>query len=75
MVYVLSEGEIESLYSEAGLELYHPELVVATFEDGSASEVITFNLSGETGMDELNFEYAAKLRLVLERLGFPALYE
>jgi hypothetical protein len=73
MVYALSESEIESLYSEAGLERYHPELVVATFEDGSVSEVTTFNLSRESASEEPNLAYAAKLRLVLESLGFPAI--
>ena len=71
MVYALADSEIDSLYSEPGLEMYHPEFVVATFEDGSSSEVTTFNLSDETETDEPNLEYAAKLRLVLERLGFP----
>ena len=71
MVYELSESEIESLYSEAGLEMYHPELVVATFEDGSMSEVTTFNLEDKSHTEEPNREYAAKLRLVLERLGLP----
>jgi Gamma-glutamyl cyclotransferase, AIG2-like len=73
MVYALAESEIESLYSETGLEMYHPELVVATFEDGSASEVTTFNLSPESATGEPNLAYAAKLRLVLEGLGFPSI--
>ncbi len=72
MVYALSESEIELLYSEPGLEMYHPEVVVATFEDGSVGEVITFNLSPESATEEPNLEYVAKLRLVLERLGFPS---
>jgi len=71
MVYALSDSEIDSLYSQPGLEMYHPEFVVATFEDGSSSEVTMFNLSDETETDEPNLEYAAKLRLVLDRLGFP----
>ena len=72
MVYALSESEIDSLYSEPGLEMYHPEVVVATFEDGSSNEVTTFNLDDTSNREEPNLEYAAKLRLVLERLGFPA---
>ena len=72
MVYALTESEIDSLYDEPGLDLYRPESVVATFEDGSSSVVTTFNLQDTTGTDEPNLEYAAKLRAVLERLGFPA---
>src|SRR6185295_16517334 len=45
MVYALADSEIDSLYSEPGLEMYHPEFVVATFEDGSSREVTMFNLS------------------------------
>ena len=71
MVYALTDDEIDSLYSEPGLEMYHPEIVVVTFEDGSSSEVTTFNLQDETGTDKPNPEYVAKLRLVLERLGLP----
>src|SRR6185369_11174462 len=41
MVYALNDREIDSLYNEPGLEIYHPEVVVATFEDGSSSEVTT----------------------------------
>ena len=71
MVYALNDREIDSLYNEPGLEIYHPEVVVATFEDGSSSEVTTFNLPDDSDTSEPNLEYAAKLRLVLERLGFP----
>lgn len=72
MVYALTDSEIDSLYGEPGLDLYRPESVVATFEDGSSGVVTTFNLPQDTtGADEPNFEYAAKLRAVLERLGFP----
>jgi hypothetical protein len=72
MVYALTDDEIDSLYGEPGLEMYHPEVVVATFEDGSSNEVTTFNLDDTSGTEEPNLEYAAKLRLVLERLRFPA---
>jgi hypothetical protein len=71
MVYTLSESEIDSLYSEPGLEMYHPEIVVVTFEDGSSSEVTMFNLSDDTDTGEPNLQYAARLRLLLNRLGFP----
>ena len=72
LVYALNDSEIHSLYGEPGLEMYQPEFVVVTFEDGSSSEVTTFNLPDDTDTGEPNLEYAAKLRLVLERLGFPA---
>ena len=72
VVYALTDSEIDSLYSDAGLEIYQPESVVVIFEDGSSSAVTTFNLPGGTETGEPNPEYFEKLRLVLERLGFPA---
>lgn len=71
MVHTLTEREIKSLYAEPGLDMYHPETVVATFEDGSRSSLTTFNVQMTTADEETNFEYAAKLRSVLEHLGFP----
>lgn len=71
MVYALTDVEIDSLYGEPGLEMYRPESVVATLEDGSSSVVTTYNLPDTTGTDEPNLEYVAKLRVVLEHLGFP----
>jgi hypothetical protein len=71
MVHALTEREINSLYAEPGLEMYRPETVVATFEDGSNSAVTTFNLQQISSEESFNADYAAKLRSVLERLGFP----
>jgi hypothetical protein len=72
MVFALAEREIESLYAEPGLEMYRPESVIASFEDGSFRAVTTFNLRDPPAAEVPNTEYAAKLRAVLERLGFPA---
>lgn len=71
LVYALTDVEIDLLYGEPGLEMYRPESVVASFEDGSSSVVTTYNLPDTTEIDEPNLEYAAKLRAVLSRLGFP----
>jgi hypothetical protein len=71
MVHALTERELNSLYAEPGLEMYRAETVVATFEDGSRSSLTTFNVQPTAADEETNFEYAAKLRSVLERLGFP----
>lgn len=71
VVYALTDVEIDLLYDAPGLEMYRPEAVVATFEDGSSNTVTTYNLQDTTGTDEPNLEYAEKLRVVFERLGFP----
>jgi hypothetical protein len=71
MVHALTEREINSLYAEPGLEMYRPETVMATFEDGSNRAVTTFNLQQISSEESFNTDYAAKLRSVLEHLGFP----
>jgi gamma-glutamyl AIG2-like cyclotransferase len=74
MVHALTEREVNSLYAEPGLDLYRPETVVATFEDGSHTTVTTFNLQPTSSEESFNAQYAAKLRSVLERLGFPVTF-
>lgn len=71
VVYTLTDVEIDLLYDAPGLEMYRPEAVIATFEDGSSNTVTTYNLQDTTGTEEPNLEYAEKLRVVFERLGFP----
>ncbi len=72
MVFALTERETEALYGEPGLELYRPEPVTACFEDGTSGAVTTFNLRDPAAAGEPSPEYAARLRAVLERQGFPA---
>jgi hypothetical protein len=71
MVFALTEREIVALYAEPDLELYRPESVIASFEDGTFGAVTTFNLGAAHASSEENREYAARLRVVFERLGFP----
>ena len=71
MVYALTETEVDSLYAGPGLDLYSPITVTATFADGSTHPVTTFNLPETSDDEEPNLEYAAKLRVVMEGLGFP----
>jgi hypothetical protein len=71
MVFALTDREIASLYAEPGLDLYLPQAVTASLEDGTFAVVTTFNLGEEHATAERNSEYAEKLRAVFERLGFP----
>lgn len=71
MVFALTDREIASLYAEPGLELYRPQSVIASFADGTFAAVTTFNLSEAHATTEPNLDYAARLRVVFERLGFP----
>jgi hypothetical protein len=71
LVFALTEREIAALYAEPDLELYRPESVIASFEDGTFGAVTTFNLGATHASSVVNREYATKLQVVLERLGFP----
>lgn len=71
MVFALTEREIEALYAEPDLELYRRESVIASFEDRTFGAVTTFNLGATHANSEVNREYAAKLQVVFEQLGFP----
>lgn len=71
MVFALTDREVELLYSEPGLELYRPQSVTASFEDGTFAAVTMFNLGEAHATAEPNPDYAEKLRAVFQRLGFP----
>ena len=71
MVFALTEREIAALYAEPDLELYRRESVIASFEDGTFGAVTTFNLGATHASSEVNREYATKLQVVFEQLGFP----
>ena len=72
MVFKLTDQELKSLYAEPGLEMYRSVSLNVSFDDGSLSMVTTFNLRDTKMAGRPNVEYAAKLRSVFERLGFPA---
>ena len=62
------------LYTAPGLEQYRPEAVLAHSREGEAVPALCYNLREAPGPDEANAEYAARLRAVLEKLGFPSDY-
>jgi Gamma-glutamyl cyclotransferase, AIG2-like len=72
MVFALTDREIESLYSESGLEKYRPQSVMAFFENGSVANVTAFVLDDKQSPEEPNNEYVDKLRRILSKLGFPS---
>lgn len=72
MLFALTHGEIQTLY--AGLEGYRPEPVLAQTLTGQAVPALCMNLLEPPASTEDNPEYASKLRVVLERLGFPSSY-
>jgi hypothetical protein len=74
MVYSLTQPELERLYSAPGLEEYRPEAVLVKLFEGEALPALCYNLQEEPQPEEGNAEYAARLRAVLTRLGFPPEY-
>ena len=74
VVMSLSHDDIDALYSEASVRIYRPEAVLARYSDGTPAPALCFNLPLPPGPDEHNTEYAASLRALANRLGFPADY-
>ena len=74
MLISLTHAELERLYGAPGLEAYRPEAVLAHPFEGEAVPALCYNLTQIPAPHERNPEYAARLRAVLEGLGFPAEY-
>jgi len=74
MLMDLTHGEIEQLYSEPSVSVYRPEAVTAELADGTRVAALCFNLPVAPSPQEANPNYAAKLRDLARRLGFPSDY-
>ena len=74
VVMALSHDDIEALYSETSVRVYRPEAVLAQCSDGTLAPALCFNLPLPPGPNEHDTEYAARLRALANRLGFPADY-
>lgn len=74
VVFGLTHGDLDLLYSEAGLEEYRPEAVLAHVLEGDAIPALCYNLPIPPPPEERNPEYAARLRVLLTELGFPQDY-
>jgi hypothetical protein len=74
MLMELNHDEIEKLYSEPSVRIYRPEAITAELSDGSHTAALCYNLPVEPSSEEANPGYAAKLRDLARRLGFPSNY-
>jgi hypothetical protein len=74
VVYTLTRGEVEALYSDESVSAYRPEVVTARLAGGLDARVLCFNLPAPPSAEERNPLYASKLRDLAERLGLPAEY-
>lgn len=74
VLFSLTHGEVDALYSEASVSAYRPEAVSARLSDGSVVPALCFNLPAPPSGDERNPRYASKLRELAERIGLPSSY-
>src|SRR5262245_30569968 len=74
MLFALTHPELERLYTAPGLEQYRPEAVLAQPLEGPPTPALCYNLREAPRPDERNPDYAARLRHVLGKLGFPPEY-
>src|SRR5437773_2684716 len=70
----LSHDEIERLYAEPSVRMYRPEAVIAELADGARVPALCVNLSPPPRLDEVNKDYAQRLRHLALRVGLPASY-
>jgi hypothetical protein len=74
VIYSLTHGEVDALYSEDSVSVYRPEAVVAQLADGSVTPALCFNLPVPPSGDERNPQYVSKLRELVARIGLPQSY-
>ena len=74
VLFSLTPGEVDALYSEASVSAYRPEAVCAQLPDGTFVPALCFNLPAPPAAEEHNPLYASKLRQLAARLGLPADY-
>src|SRR5689334_20823871 len=72
MVFSLTPEELGKLYGAPGLEAYQPQDIEVALENRAIIPARVYLLPQAPAPDERNVEYEAKLKAVLQRLGFPA---
>ena len=74
VLFSLTRGEVDALYSEESVSAYRPEAVCAQLPDGTAVPALCFNLPAPPADGERDHLYASQLRELAARLGLPADY-
>lgn len=74
IVFSMTQGDLDRLYSGPGLDAYRPEQVSVRTLEGHTLAAICYNLAEPPAPTERDAEYAARIRRVLRSWGFPKHY-
>jgi len=74
LVMSLKLAELDRLYSDPSVQAYRPQAVLAQLASGGAIAALCYNLPRPPEPTERNPEYAAKLRVVAQKVGLPTDY-
>ena len=73
VVMGMSVNDLERLYADASVQMYRPVAVLVSEAVAGAADMaaLAYVLPAPPASDERNPDYAAKLRMLAERLEFP----
>ncbi len=74
VVFSLTHGEVDALYSEASVSAYRPEAIAARLAGGEIIPALCFNLPEPPPCEERDPKYASRLRELAGRIGLPPSY-
>ena len=74
VVMSLTLAELDRLYSEPSVQAYKPQALLAQLTNGGTIAALCYNLPEPPAVSERNPEYAAKLRVIAEKVGLPPDY-
>lgn len=74
VVMSLTLAELDRLYSEPSVQAYKPQALLVQLASGGTIAALCYNLPEPPAASERNPEYAAKLRVVAEKVGLPSDY-
>jgi hypothetical protein len=71
MTYLLTQDELDTLYSGPGLANYQPVTLIAHIDQNTTIPALCYNLALAPDPTEINHDYVKQLKAVVKKLGFP----